>query len=82
MKTYEVEKGAIATCSYRNYGPVFFGYEHENIYLFDDFFSDSGNVAKKGDRYNTNEDFEINNGEEYFDTEELEVYKVEYEELT
>ena len=24
MKTYEVEKGAIATCSYRNYGPVFF----------------------------------------------------------
>ena len=42
----------------------------------DDFFSDRGNVARKGDRYKTTEDFEINNGEENFYVKELEVYQV------
>ena len=75
-KTYDVEKGTNATCSYRNYGPVFYGYEYCNIYLYGDFFSDEGNVAKKGDRYNTTEDFELNNGEQKFMVRELEVYQV------
>ena len=76
MKTYDVEKGTNATCSFRDYGPVFYGYEYCNIYLFGDFFNDEGNVAKKGDRYNTTEDFEINNGEQKFLVKELEVYQV------
>ena len=76
MKIFEVEKGTIATCSLKNYGPVFYGYEHENIFLMDDFFSDRGNVARKGDRYKTTEDFEINNGEENFYVKELEIYQV------
>ena len=76
MKTYDVEKGTNATCSFRDYGPVFYGYEYCNIYLFGDFFNDEGNVAKKGDRYNTTEDFEINNGEQKFLTKELEVFQV------
>lgn len=75
-KTYDVEKGTNATCSYKNYGPVFYGYEYCNIYLYGDFFSDEGNVAKKGDRYNTTEDFELNNGEQKFMVRELEVYQV------
>ena len=75
-KCYDVEKGTNATCSYRNYGPVFYGYEYCNIYLYGDFFSDEGNVAKKGDRYNTTEDFEINDGEQKFMVKELEVYQV------
>ena len=78
MKIYEVEKGAIATCSLKNYGPVFYGYENSNIYLFDDFFTDKGNVARKGDRYKTTEDFEINNGEQHFYVKELEIYQVIY----
>ena len=76
MKTYDVEKGTNATCSFRDYGPVFYGYEYCNIYLFGDFFNDEGNVAKKGDRYNTTDDFEINNGEQKFLTKELEVFQV------
>ena len=76
MKIYEVEKGATATCSLKNYGPVFNGYEHSNIYLFDDFFHDKGNVATKGDRFKTTEDYEINNGEQYFYVKELEIYQV------
>ena len=76
MKTYDVEKGTNATCSFKDYGPVFYGYEYCNIYLFGDFFNDEGNVAKKGDRYNTTEDFEINNGEQKFLVKELEVFQV------
>ena len=75
-KTYDVEKGTNATCSYKDYGPVFYGYEYCNIYVYGDFFTDEGNVAKKGDRYNTTEDFEINNGEQKFMVRELEVYQV------
>ena len=81
MKTYDVEKGTNATCSFKDYGPVFYGYEYCNIYLFGDFFNDEGNVAKKGDRYNTTEDFEINNGEQKFLTKELEVYQVFYKNM-
>jgi hypothetical protein len=81
MKTYDVEKGTNATCSFRDYGPVFYGYEYCNIYLFGDFFNDEGNVAKKGDRYNTTEDFEINNGEQKFLVKELEVYQVYYKDI-
>ena len=81
MKTYDVEKGTNATCSFRDYGPVFYGYEYCNIYLFGDFFNDEGNVAKKGDRYNTTEDFEINNGEQKFLVKELEVYQVYYKNI-
>ena len=31
-KVYEVEKGAKAICCYKNYGPVFYGYEYCYIY--------------------------------------------------
>ena len=81
MKTYDVEKGTNATCSYKDYGPVFYGYEYCNIYLFGDFFNDEGNVAKKGDRYNTTEDFEINNGEQKFLAKEVEVYQIFYKNI-
>ena len=81
MKTYEVEKGSIATCSFRDYGPVFAGFEHNNIYLFGDFFTDPGNVAEKGDRFRTTENYEINNGEEKFFVEEMEIYQVLYTEV-
>ena len=80
MKTYEVEKGSIATCSFRDYGPVFAGFEHNNIYLFGDFFTDPGNVAEKGDRFRTTENYEINNGEEKFFVEEMEIYQVLFNE--
>ena len=75
-KVYEVEKGAKAICCYKNYGPVFYGYEYCNIYLVGNFLTVEGNVAKKGDRYNTTEDYEINGGEKKFMAEEVEVFQV------
>lgn len=79
--TYDVEKGKSAICCYKNYGPVFYGYEYCNIYLIGNFFTTNGNVAKKHDRYNTTEDYELNGGEQKFLTEELEVYEVILQEL-
>ena len=75
-KIYEVEKGAKAICCYKNYGPVFYGYEYCNIYLVGNILNVEGNVAKKGDRYNTTEDYEINGGEKKFMAEEVEVFHV------
>ena len=75
-KVYEVEKGAKAICCYKNYGPVFYGYEYCNIYLIGNFLNVERNVAKKGDRFNTTEDYEINAGEKKFMAEEVEVFQV------
>jgi len=79
-KIYEVEKGKKAICCYKNYGPVFYGYEYCNIYLVGNLLNVEGNVAKKGDRYNTTEDYEINGGEKKFMAEEVEVFQVILEE--
>ena len=73
-KIYDVEKGKKAICCYKNYGPVFYGYEYCNIYLVGNLLNVEGNVAKKGDRYNTTEDYEINGGEKKFMAEEVEVF--------
>ena len=75
-KIYDVEKGAKAICCYKNYGPVFYGYEYCNIYLIGNFLNVEGNVAKKGDRFNTTQDYEINAGEKKFMAEEVEVFQV------
>ena len=75
-KTYEVDKGKSAVCSYKNYGPVFYGYEYCNIYLIGNFLSVEGNVAKKGDRFKTTEDYELNGGDKKFLATEVEVYQV------
>ena len=45
-------------------------------YLSDNFFSKKGNVARKGDRFNTNEDYEINFGKPKFLTREIEAYQI------
>ena len=79
-KIYEVEKGKKAICCYKNYGPVFYGYEYCNIYLVGNLLNVEGNVAKKGDRYNTTADYEINGGEKKFMAEEVEVFQVILEE--
>ena len=77
-KVYDVEKGAKAICCYKNYGPVFYGYEYCNIYLIGNFLNVEGNVAKKGDRFNTTEDYEINGGEKKFMAEEVEFPRLPY----
>lgn len=76
LKSYDVQEGQNAICSCKHNGPIFYGNESCNIYLSDKFFLTKGNVAKKGDRYNTNEDYEINYGKAKFITKEIEVYHI------
>ena len=76
LRSYDVQEGQnpIGTC--KKNGPIFYGNECCNIYLSDNFFSKKGNVARKGDRFNTNEDYEINFGKAKFLTREIEAYQI------
>ena len=76
LKSYDVQEGQNAICSCKKNGPIFYGNESCNIYLSDKFFITKGNVAKKGDRYNTNEDYEINYGKAKFVSKEIEIYQI------
>ena len=76
LRSYDVQEGQnpIGTC--KKNGPIFYGNECCNIYLSNNFFSKKGNVARKGDRFNTNEDYEINFGKAKFLTREIEAYQI------
>ena len=76
LKSYDVQEGQNAICSCKDNGPIFYGNESCNIYLSDKFLITKGNVAKRGDRYNTNEDYEINYGKAKFHTQEIEIYHI------
>ena len=75
-KYYNIKKGENAILCYKNYGPVFYGNEFSNIFLKEPFFKKKGSVAPKGDRYETNEDFEINFGKQYFKPIQIEVFHI------
>lgn len=76
LKSYNIEKGQNAILCFKNYGPVFYGNKYSNIFLSDNFFKTEGTVAKKGDRFSTKEDFEINMGEQVFNTKQIEVFQI------
>ena len=76
LKSYDVQEGQNPICTCKDKGPIFYGNECSNIYLSDNFFSKKGNVARKGDRFNTNEDYEINFGKAKFLTREIEAYQI------
>ena len=75
-KAFDIIEGQNAICCHKNYGPVFYGYEYCNIYLVGNFLINEGNVARKGDRYKTTIDYEINDGRQKFVALEVEVYHV------
>ena len=76
LKSYDVQEGQNPICTCKTKGPIFYGNECSNIYLSNNFFSKKGNVARKGDRFNTNEDYEINFGKPKFLTREIEAYQI------
>ena len=76
LKSYDVQEGQNPICTCKTKGPIFYGNECSNIYLSNNFFSKKGNVARKGDRFNTNEDYEINLGKPKFLTREIEAYQI------
>ena len=73
MKIYENISGEDAIGCYPKYGPIFLGCQ---IRIFDDAFTKGGTTFEKGLNYNTEEDYELNDGEREFIVKEIEVYEV------
>lgn len=63
-------KGKNAIESYNNLGPTFSG---DIIKIYDNFLQKGGITSKIGSNYQTNEDFQINDGIKFFGVEEIEV---------
>ena len=73
-QTYDVFPNQKAIGCYPNFGPVFFGCQ---IRIYDNYFQKGGSTFKKGLNYQTNEDFELTDGNQNFGVEDIEVYEVE-----
>ena len=58
---------------YPNYGPVFL---RCLIRIYDNAFSKGGTTFEKGMNYNTEEDYELTDGNRVFKVKEIEVYEV------
>ena len=73
-KIYGVLPDQVAIGCYPNFGPIFFGCQ---IRVYDNFFSKGGSTYLKGLNYETEEDYELTNGNQAYGIKELEVYDVE-----
>ena len=71
---YDVIKNEMAMGCYPKFGPVFFGCQ---IRIYDNFFTKNSTTCHKYLNFKTSEDYELNNGEQYFAIKDLEVYSVE-----
>ena len=82
LKTYDYIRNSYAAISSfgrtRNSLPTFYSHNnrYHNIDIVDNFFSNDGGTAKKGDCYYTSEDYELNFGEECFRVKELEYFQI------
>lgn len=72
-KIYPVNEDKNAIWCFRNWGPIFEGYQ---IDIKDNFFNQLNKTGLKGIGFKTEEDFELNDGQENFIINELEIYQV------
>lgn len=77
MKYYDAIEGKETISCYPSYGPTF-GY-YSDILIPDNFFSSKGEVQTKMNRFKTNQDYELNGGNQYFNFKEVEVFQVIFE---
>ena len=73
-KCYDVKNNEPAIGCYPKFGPVFFGCQ---IRIYDDFLTKGGTTCLKGLNYNTQKDYELNNGVRSYIVKEMEVYDIE-----
>ena len=73
-KCYNSNNETHAIWCYPNYGPIFEGYQ---IDIFDNFLIKNwSKTGKKGVGYDTTEDYELNNGEQFYIVKDIEVYTI------
>ena len=78
LKIYDkINKKDYAIYCRQNDLPLFFScYGSHNIRIDNKFFTNVGYTTKKGDCYQTTEDYELNGGEEKFTVKELEYFQI------
>ena len=73
MKIYENIPEEDAIGCYPKFGPIFLGCQ---IRIYDEAFKNGGTTFEKGLNYDTEEDYELTDGERQFNVKEIEVYEV------
>ena len=73
MRIYENIPGEEAIGCYPKFGPIFLGCQ---IRIFDNAFTEGGTTFEKGLNFDTEEDYELNDGERTFEVKDIEVYEV------
>ena len=79
-KIYNIKKEQNAIMDYQNNGPCFYSNGDYIIYIPNKMFDDLSNTCSISSSYyeGMTMDYEINNGEKYFNIQEIEVYQVLY----
>ena len=73
MMTYDNISGEDAIGCYPRFGPIFLGCQ---IRIYDNAFTKGGTTFERGLNYNTEEDYELTDGERVFGIKDIEVYEV------
>ena len=73
LKTYDNIHGEDAIGCYPKFGPIFLGCQ---IRIYDNAFTKPGTTFQKGLNFNTEEDYELTDGDRTFNIKEIEVYEV------
>jgi hypothetical protein len=73
-KIYDIVTNEPAVGCYPKFGPVFFGCQ---IRIYDNFFEKKSTTCLRRLNYKTNQDYELNNGEQNFIVKDIEVYDIE-----
>ena len=73
-KIFDIIPNEPAIGCYPKFGPVFFGCQ---IRIYDEFFTKGGTTCHKGLNYQTDEDYELNNGEQKYLIKDIEIYSIE-----
>ena len=79
-KIYNAINGKNVICDNSSYGPCFNGNNDFSIFISYNMLEDQSHTNKKSDSYFSGMkiDYELNNGEQYFYVQEMEVYQILY----
>ena len=73
LKIYDVITNQNAISCKPNFGPIFCGYQ---IFIYDNFFKNGGITGNANKNFNTEKNFELNDGNVIFKVKELEVFEI------
>lgn len=78
QKIYTIKNNEIAIFDFKNYGPCFYGFPTFIIYVEKKMFEEEGHtsLASQSNYEGITLDYELNNGDEHFYIQEIEIYQV------